>query len=65
MSAKWTGGKLVIVNLQKTLLDPMANIIIHARIQTVFTKLMEKLEIPIPKFKLIKWAKVSLKNSQI
>ena len=44
----WNGGKFVVVNLQKTPIDDFAEIVIHARIQTVMTKLMEKLEMPIP-----------------
>jgi mono-ADP-ribosyltransferase sirtuin 6 len=39
----WNGGKYVIVNLQKTPLDEMADMVIHGRIQTVMAKVMEKL----------------------
>lgn len=41
------GGKLVIVNLQKTPLDNMAALVIHARIQNVMGLLMEKLNMKI------------------
>ena len=62
----WNGGKFVQVNLQKTPIDEFAEFVIHARIQTVMTKLMEKLEMPIPKFKLDRWANISLdKNKNI
>jgi NAD-dependent SIR2 family protein deacetylase len=43
------GGKLVIVNLQKTPIDDRG-IVIHGMIDTVMTKLMLKLNIEIPKF---------------
>lgn len=61
----WNGGKMVIVNLQKTPLDDFADFVIHARIQTVMTKVMEKLEMPIPTFKLDRWAEVALKNNKL
>lgn len=54
------GGKLVLVNLQKTPIDPFAEFVIHARIQTVMVKVMERLDIPIPAFKLDRWAEVEL-----
>lgn len=43
-------GKIIIVNLQKTPLDKEAHMIIHARIQVVMKKLMEKLGIEIPAY---------------
>ena len=61
----WQGGKMVIVNLQQTPLDEFADFIIHARIQTVMTKVMEKLEMPIPTFKLDRWAEVTLKDNKL
>lgn len=48
------GGKLVIVNLQKTPLDGVAALCIHAFCDTVMNMLMEKLAFPIPPFKLIR-----------
>lgn len=57
------GGKLVIVNLQKTPLDNIANLIIHARIQTVMKMLMEKLEVPIPEFVVERGINVWMENS--
>lgn len=61
----WNGGKIVIVNLQKTPIDDFAELIIHARIQTVMAKVMEKLEMPIPGFRLDRWAEVSLVNEKL
>lgn len=46
------GGKLVIVNLQKTPLTPKAHLHIHASTDTVMDMLMQRLEIPIPDFRL-------------
>lgn len=54
------GGKLVIVNLQKTPLDPYASLIIHAKIDDMFNLLMKKLTIEIPKFNLNRWLSVKL-----
>ena len=64
-NALYHGGKLVIVNLQETPLDHYAHLIIHARIQTVMTKLMEKLGTPIPDFRLNRWADISLKDGEL
>ena len=61
----FNGGKFVIVNLQKTGNDEFAEMIIHARIQTVMIKVMEKLQIPIPMFKLDRWAEVSLDDNKL
>lgn len=62
------GGKLVIVNLQKTTLDHAAELVINAPIQSVMTKLMKRLgsvrEWPIPAFRLERWIKVSLTKDQ-
>ena len=49
------GGKLVIVNLQKTPLDKDASLIIHSKIDDMFEILMKKLNMQIPKFKLKRW----------
>lgn len=42
------GGKLVIVNLQKTPHHPYAALAIHAKIDEMFEILMKKLEMKIP-----------------
>jgi len=46
------GGKLVIVNLQKTPLTAKATLHIHAKTDFVMESLMHKLQIPIPDFRL-------------
>lgn len=38
---------------------------IHANTQIVMKKLMERLEIPIPKFTLSRWAEVELQNQKL
>jgi len=50
----WNEGKLVMINLQKTSIDNYAEFVIYGRIQTVMTMLMEKLQIPISSFKIIR-----------
>jgi NAD-dependent SIR2 family protein deacetylase len=46
------GGKLVIVNLQKTPLTPQAALQVHAPTDVVMESLMQRLGIPIPNFRL-------------
>ena len=46
------GGRLVICNLQKTGMDSEAALIIHCKLDEMFCRLMKKLELPIPAFKL-------------
>jgi NAD-dependent SIR2 family protein deacetylase len=53
------GGRLVIVNLQKTPLDQYADLKIHAFCDTVIQMLMEKLNFGIPQFKLNRRLKVT------
>lgn len=48
------GGKLVIVNLQKTPLTSMATMQIYAKTDTVMEMLMERLSVPIPPFRLLR-----------
>lgn len=52
-------GKLVIVNLQKTPLDKNAALVIHAFCDTVMEKLMERLGVGIPEFRLTRRLKIS------
>jgi hypothetical protein len=47
-----SGGKLVIVNLQKTPLTRLAALHIHAGTDVVMEMLMQRLELPIPNFRL-------------
>jgi NAD-dependent SIR2 family protein deacetylase len=56
------GGKLVIVNLQKTPLDKFAALKIHAFCDTVIQMLMEKLHLDIPPFKLNRRLRVTKKT---
>ena len=46
------GGKLVIVNLQKTALHSMAALTIHAKCEEVSVMILQKLGLPIPQFRL-------------
>ena len=55
------GKKLVIVNLQKTPLDPIAALKINAECDKVTKLLMERLGIEIPDFKLRRFVKFSKK----
>lgn len=43
-----TGGKLVIINLQKTPKDKKASLVIHARCDAVMQAVMSKLGLSIP-----------------
>lgn len=61
----WNGGKLVVVNLQKTSMDNLAEFVIYARIQTVLTMLMDKLQIPIPAFKVARSIHLVLQGNTI
>lgn len=53
------GGKLVIVNLQKTPMDAQAHLVIHGLIDDVMNLLMEKIQVKIPQFTLSRWIKVA------
>lgn len=53
------GGKLVIVNIQKTGLDSHADLVIHAFCDEVMEKLMAALSLPIPSFRLVRYLKVT------
>jgi len=57
------GGKLVIVNLQKTPLDDLATLRIFAKTDTVIEMLMSRLMIPIPAFRLQRRVLVCRNNS--
>ena len=46
------GQRLVIVNLQKTPLDGLASLCIHAKCEEVSAILMDKLGLEIPEFRL-------------
>lgn len=59
------GGKLVIVNLQKTPLDPYAAIKINAKCDDVMIKLFQKLCMDIPKWKIIRHCEVLKKGDTL
>ena len=59
------GGKLVIVNLQKTPLDAYAALNIYAKCDDVMDRLMKKLNIEIPKWKIIRYWEIIKKNKEI
>lgn len=61
----WNGGKLVVINLQKTSIDNFAEFVIYARIQTVMAMLMEKLSIPIPTFEVRKQIQLTLEGTAL
>ena len=50
--------RLVIVNLQRTPLDPLAKLLIHAKCDDVSRLLMTKLGLLIPQFTLKRFAGV-------
>lgn len=58
------GGKLVIVNIQKTPLDDSAALVIHAFCDVVMEKLMTALNLQIPGFKLVRHLKVTKTNEE-
>eukprot|EP00795_Rhopilema_esculentum_P001642 gene1642-16109_t len=57
-------GKLVICNLQKTPLDSKATLLIHAFCDDVMIGLMQRLELPIPKWELVRRAKFTVTVSE-
>jgi NAD-dependent SIR2 family protein deacetylase len=59
------GGKLVIVNLQKTPLDAYAALSIYGKCDDVMERLMTKLNIEIPKWKLIRYCEVIRKDDGV
>ena len=56
------GGRLVIINLQKTPLDDVASMIIHAKIDDVIDLLMPKLKLTIPTWKITRRVLFQLDN---
>lgn len=41
-------GNLVVCNLQKTVMDQEASLVIHCKLDELFSRLMTKLELPKP-----------------
>jgi len=56
------GGKLVIVNLQKTVLDRVASLVINAKCDDVMELLMKKLDLQIPEFRLIRKVRIKVED---
>jgi len=57
---QYEGNNLVIINLQKTPMDHMATLVIHAKIDTVMEKVMQKLKLTPPPFTLKRYMEVAL-----
>ena len=58
----YEGNNLVIINLQKTPMDYKATLVIHAKIDTVMEKVMQKLKLTPPPFTLQRFMQVALKD---
>lgn len=57
-------AKMVIINLQKTPYDKLADLCIYGMIDDVIKIVMKKLALEIPKFKLSRWAEIKLEESK-
>ena len=55
----------MIVNLQRTPLDPLASLIIHAKCEEVSTMVMERLRLEIPEFVLTRRIEISTAQSSM
>ena len=63
--AAWSQSKKsVIINLQKGPYDHLADLVIHGFIDDIMNKLLEKLALEIPKWKIDRWAEIELKESK-
>ena len=60
MMTKAAGGKIVMMNLQKTPIDDSCDLIIHETIDKIMTLTMKKLGIPIPDFRRFYRLKLSM-----
>jgi len=58
------GGKVVIVNLQKTPKDKKASLVIHGLVDKVIARVMQFLNLRIPPYVRIDLIQVSLSNTQ-
>lgn len=47
---KKNGGKIVMINLQKTKMDKHASLVIHSKLDDVFRKLFEKMKLSLNEF---------------
>ena len=59
------GGKLVIINLQKTPLNNIASLVIHAKVDDVIDLLMSKLGLKIPEWKITRRLLVNLEGDTL
>ena len=55
---KSSGGKVVMINLQKTPRDSVASMVIHERVDKVMAMVMQKLQLPIPELRRTYWLRV-------
>lgn len=55
---------MVIINLQKTPMDNLADLCIYGFVDNIIEILMKKLDLTIPQWKLDRWAKVKLKEGK-
>lgn len=62
LATKLIGGRMVMCNLQKTVKDEMADLIIHAKCDDVMALLMSKLNIAIPPYKVRRWLEVDIEE---
>ena len=58
------GGKVVIVNLQKTPYDDMAAMVVHSKIEEFMELLMKELNMEIPKCTLKRWFNAKIEESK-
>jgi hypothetical protein len=65
LSTAENGGKLVIVNLQKTPLDKHAALVIHAKCDDMMKILMKKLDLEVPEFRLNRRVQFTLDKSKV
>jgi hypothetical protein len=56
--------QMVIINLQKTPMDKLANLCIYGFVDDIVEKLMEKLGLTVPKWKLDRWTKLKLNTKK-
>ena len=58
------GGKVVIVNLQKTPYDHTAAMVVHSKIEEFMELLMQELNMEIPKCTLKRWFKAQIEETK-
>ena len=63
MTTAVLGNKLVIVNLQKTPINELAALVIHAKVDDMMDLLMQKLEMTIPEWQIERQVQVRFEES--